>query len=484
MAKELDIVIVGAGVGGIGAASWLRRLMPEKQLVVLEKRANPGGTWDLFRYPGVRSDSDMLTYGYSFSPWQGEKVLSPGADIQDYLRQVIDENQLDQQIRFGCAVKSASWCSNTKRWTLAVETQGEKGIEHSEYKAPFVLFCTGYFRYDQGYLPDYPGVESFSGELLHPQQWPEQASWEGKRVVVIGSGATAVTLVPAMAERAASVTMLQRSPTFFFSVPLKDRMLRALKLLLPNRWAVAVARQWNIFRTHLLYRWSRVAPRSLRWLLLRQVRRQVGGAIQTAHFTPSYNPWDERLCAVPDNDLFKNIAAGKASVVTDNIECFTPNGIRLESGRELAADIVVSATGLNLRLLGDIAVTVDGQPLPLCERMLYKSTMIEGVPNAAVMFGYINASWTLKVDIVSRYLFRLFKYMQDGQHTVVVPKLLPSQRSEDCMMSALQAGYVRRAERELPRQGLEYPWVVTMDYPADKKMLTTADINDGLLQFD
>jgi len=484
VAEQFDIIIVGAGVGGIGAASWLRRLMPEKRLVVLEKRANPGGTWDLFRYPGVRSDSDMLTYGYSFRPWHGEGVLSPGGAIQEYLGDVIDENQLRDQIRFGSAVVAADWSGQRQEWNLQVEQQRAGERQPLDYRAPFVLFCTGYFRYDQGYLPNYAGADQFAGQLLHPQQWPEQLDWTGKRVVVIGSGATAVTLVPAMAERAASVTMLQRSPTFFFSVPLKDRLLAGLKRILPIAGAVAVARRWNIVRTHLLYRWSRVAPRSLRWLLLRLVRRQVGREIQQAHFTPSYNPWDERLCAVPDNDLFKVIAAGRAEVVTDAIERFTAAGIQLQSGRQLDADIVVSATGLNLRLLGDIAVSIDGEPLKLNERMLYKSVMIEGVPNAAVMFGYINASWTLKVDIVSRYLYRLFTTMQANQWRVAAPAPQPQQRTEQSMMGALQAGYVQRADGELPRQGAGYPWRVTMDYLADKKMLTVDEVDDGLLQFE
>lgn len=480
-AIERDIIIVGAGVAGIGAASWFARLMPEKTVALLERRANPGGTWDLFRYPGVRSDSDMLSYGYSFRPWQGEKVLSPGDAIQGYLREVMAEHHLGELIQFNAAVLSAAWSSEAKQWRLQVD-QG--GAEPQEYVAPFVLFCTGYFRYDQGYLPDYPGAENFAGQLVHPQQWPEQLDWSGKRVVVIGSGATAATLVPAMAEQAASVTMLQRSPTFFFSVPVKDTMLALLGKVLPARWAVSVARRWNIFRTHLLYRWSRLAPRSLRWWLLANVRRQVGAAIQSAHFTPAYNPWDERLCAVPDNDIFKAIAAGRAAVATDTIERFTSEGIVLGSGATLAADVVVSATGLNLRLLGDIAITVDGEPLQVSERMLYKSTLIEGVPNAAVMFGYINAAWTLKVDIVSRYLHRLFAEMQSRNAGVVTPRLLPSQRTAQSMMGALQAGYVRRADAELPRQGAVYPWVVTMDYPSDKQMLTVADIDDGLLQFD
>ncbi len=480
-AIERDIIIVGAGVAGIGAASWFAQLMPEKSVLVLERRANPGGTWDLFRYPGVRSDSDMLSYGYSFRPWQGEKVLSPGDAIQSYLREVMGQHQLDQLIRFNSAVTSAAWSSQAGRWQLQVDSGSAEPVE---YSAPFVLFCTGYFRYDQGYLPNYPGAEQFAGQLVHPQHWPEQLDWRDKRVVVIGSGATAVTLVPAMAEQAASVTMLQRSPTFFFSVPIKDRMLAVLRPLLPAAWAVGLARRWNIFRTHLLYRWSRLAPRSLRWFLLRNVRKQVGEQIQQAHFTPAYNPWDERLCAVPDNDIFKAIAAGRAAVVTDTIERFTAEGIALASGAQLPADIVVSATGLNLRLLGDIAVAVDGEPLRVNQRMLYKSTLIEGVPNAAVMFGYINAAWTLKVDIVSRYLYRLFTEMEERNAAVVTPRLLPSQRTAQSMMGALQAGYVRRADAELPRQGDGYPWVVTMDYPSDKKMLTVDPVDDGLLQFD
>lgn len=480
-AIEHDIIIVGAGVAGIGAASWFAKLMPEKSLVVLERRASPGGTWDLFRYPGVRSDSDMLSYGYSFRPWRGEKVLSPGDAIQGYLREVMEQYQLDRLIRFNSAVISAAWSSQTRRWQLRVETDGAEPVD---YSAPFVLFCTGYFRYDQGYLPNYPGAEQFVGQLVHPQHWPEQLDWRGKRLVVIGSGATAATLVPALAGQAASVTMLQRSPTFFFSVPTKDRMLAMLRPLLPTGWAVAVARRWNIFRTHLLYRWSRLAPRSLRWWLLANVRRQVGAQIQAAHFTPSYDPWDERLCAVPDNDIFKAIAAGRATVVTDTVERFTAEGIVLASGAQLPADIVISATGLNLRLLGDIVIAVDGEPLRVNERMLYKSTLIEGVPNAAVVFGYINAAWTLKVDIVSRYLYRLFGEMAQRNAEVVTPRLLPSQRTEQSMMGALQAGYVRRADAELPRQGAGYPWVVTMDYPSDKKMLTVNPIDDGLLQFD
>ena len=483
MAERFDYIVVGAGVGGIGAASWLRRLLPEKTSVVLERRGNPGGTWDLFRYPGVRSDSDMLTYGYSFKPWQGEQVLSPGSAIVQYLREVIADSQLQSLLRFNSQVVSAEWSTDSSCWQLAVLEQTATGVVERHYEAAFVLFCTGYFRYDQGYLPNYAGVEQFQGALVHPQQWPETLNWQGKRVVVIGSGATAVTLVPALADEAASVTMLQRSPTFFLSVPVKDRLLATLKQLLPATAAASLARRWNITRTHWLYRWSRRAPRSLRWLLLYLVRRQVGAQIQAAHFTPDYNPWDERLCAVPDNDLFKAIASGRAEVITDSIEQFSADGVRLRSGRELKADIVVSATGLNLRLLGDIKVNVDGVALQLNERMLYKSVMIEGVPNAAVMFGYINASWTLKVDIVSRYLYRLWLEMEQRQARSVTPLLQPQQRSCESMMAALQAGYVQRAADELPRQGNNAPWKVTMDYPSDKKMLLQQPVDDGLLCF-
>lgn len=479
--QNFDVLIIGAGISGIGAACHLKRELPGKSFAILERRTAVGGTWDLFRYPGIRSDSDMNTFGYAFRPWTETRVLSDGPSIKKYVEDTAREYDVFRHIRFGTKVTSARFSSSDARWSI--EAVNEQTGEKSAYAANFIIACTGYYNYDQGYQPEFPGEKNFTGQIIHPQKWPENLDYSGKKVVVIGSGATAVTLVPAMAPKTAHITMLQRSPTYIVSIPSNDYLAETLRKFLPKSWVYQMARMRNVALQRLIFLLSKARPGAIRRLILAGAKRQLGDAVDIKHFSPNYNPWDERLCVVPDGDLFETLKSGRASIVTDQIETFTEKGIKLKSGNELEADIIVTATGLNVELLGGVEVEVDGAKVLLPERVTYKAVLVEGVPNAAVIFGYTNASWTLKVDIACEYICRLLKHMDKNRLRKVVAHAPADIKTEDSVMGGLSSGYIRRAANKLPRQGKTGVWKVTNDYLLDSAMLKLMPVTDDALRF-
>lgn len=481
-AEHLDVIIVGAGLSGIGMACHLTHTCPDKRFVVLERRAAVGGTWDLFRYPGIRSDSDMFTFGYKFRPWNELQVLAGGDSIREYIRETAEEFRITDKIRFNTATESADWSSVDKRWRVTT-TDVATGIEKI-YTCNFLIGCTGYYNYESGYLPEFPGVENFKGTCIHPQHWPTDLDYAGKKVVVIGSGATAVTLVPAMADTAGHVTMLQRSPSYVFSVPGHDRISEILGKVLPQKWVYNMARKRNIVMQRWIYKAAKRWPEKTRKVLLNGVSKKLDDQSNMKHFTPSYNPWDERLCAVPDADLFEAINKGKASVVTDHIDTFTEKGIRLKSGQELEADIIITATGLQMQMLGGMQLSLDGAPCPLNEQMTYKAVMMQNVPNMAWILGYTNAPWTLKADMASLYICRLLKHMDETGKQVAVPLDRHGHAEKDSIMGSLQSGYVQRANGILPRQGRALPWRILNNYELDSVLLLKESLEDGILTFD
>jgi monooxygenase len=478
--EYLDMIIVGAGISGIGAAWYLQQRLPGKTYAILENRERAGGTWDLFRYPGIRSDSDLHTYGYAFKPWTDEKSIADGPAILDYIRETASENGIDRHIRFGHRVVHASWSSEEALWT--VQAQLRDSGESVLLKCSWLFGAAGYYRYEQGYLPDFEGVERFGGQLIHPQHWPEDLDYSGKRVVVIGSGATAVTLVPAMSEDAAHVTMLQRSPSYVASLPERDSIANLLRGLLPAERAYALTRRKNIWIQRTVYELSQTRPGLVKWLLRKGLEKRLpaGYDIDT-HFTPSYNPWEQRLCAVPDGDLFAAISCGRASVVTDRISTFSERGILLESGRELEADIIITATGLDLQVLGGVQLCVDGVEISLPEQLIYKSVMISDVPNMAFVFGYTNSSWTLKVDLVCDYICRLIAFMDASGYASCVAVNTDASMPTRPMLD-FGAGYVQRAVARFPQQGTG-PWEVKMSYREDRERLRHGALADGVLSF-
>ncbi len=480
--QHFDVLIIGAGVSGIGMACHLRRECPGKSFAILERRKALGGTWDLFRYPGIRSDSDMFTFGYNFRPWVGDKVLADGASIKGYVQATAREHDVERHIRFGQAVTDADWSSVNKVWTLTA--RNEATGEPVTYTANFLIGCTGYYNYDQGYQPDFPGAETFQGRMVHPQHWPEDLDYAGKNVVVIGSGATAITLVPTLAQQAGHVTMLQRSPTYLMPLPSSDKLALGLQKVLPDRLAYRLTRARNVAIARFLYQRSRKNPKLMRKVFLGIIRRQVAGVADMRHFTPDYDPWDQRLCVVKDGDLFHALRAGTASIATDHIERVTETGIRLKSGAFLEADIIVPATGLDIQMLGGIRPRVDGQELQLRDRVVYKNVMVEGLPNAAMIYGYTNASWTLKVDIAAEYLCRLMNLMDRRGHQTVVARDTENSASDETVLGSLNAGYIRRAADRLPRQGTHGPWRAGQNYLEDVKILRFDPIEDGYLEFD
>ncbi len=475
-----DVIIIGAGLSGIGTACHLTRECPGHSYLILERREAIGGTWDLFRYPGIRSDSDMFSFGYAFRPWHALQTLADGPAIRQYIADTAREHEILPHIRFGQETQQADWDSTAQRWTV---TTRDCRAQIRQVSCRFLISCTGYYDHKQGYLPDLPGVERFRGRCIHPQQWPEDLDYQGKRVVVIGSGATAVTLVPAMADAVAHITMLQRSPSYIMSVPAYDSLTCVLSKLLPKSWAYRLARRRNIAIQRWIYRAAKRWPEQTRKLLLRGVSKQLDDQSLMPHFTPSYMPWDQRLCAVPDGDLFNAINSGKASVVTDQIAEFTEHGIRLASGQELAADIVITATGLQLQVLGGTQLTLDGVPCKVNERMTYKGVLMEGVPNMAWIFGYTNAPWTLKADIAARYVCRLLNHLNATGLAEVRPRDRAGNALPESMMGALQSGYVQRANAVLPRQGAALPWRLLNAYEQDAPMLLDEPIEDAILEF-
>jgi monooxygenase len=481
MSEHHDVLIVGAGLSGIGAAVHLQRHLPQKSYAILEARQAIGGTWDLFRYPGIRSDSDMFTLGYSFRPWTDAKSIADGETIRRYVKETAREYGVEPHIRFGHRVVAAHWDSETARWTVEAERL-ETG-ERLSMTCSFIHCCTGYYRYDQGFTPNWEGVERFRGQIVHPQHWPEDLDYAGKRVVVIGSGATAVTLVPAMAQDAAHVTMLQRSPTYIISLPEEDALANALRRLLPAKLAYQLARLEHVALTALSFQLSRRRPELMKRILRRGLESQLPeGYDIDRHFSPRYDPWDQRLCVVPNGDLFRAIRHGSASVVTDRIETFTEEGIRLVSGQELPADIIVTATGLNLQMLGGARVFVDGAEVDPGSTVAYKGMMFSGIPNAALSVGYTNASWTLKCDLICEYVCRLIAYMDEHGHDWCVPVEPPLEQQRRPLLD-LSSGYILRSIDKLPKQGERTPWRVNQNWFLDIGLFRRSPIDDEGMRF-
>jgi cation diffusion facilitator CzcD-associated flavoprotein CzcO len=482
MAQEhFDVLIIGAGLSGIGAAHELQDKCPQKSFAILEMRDSIGGTWDIHRYPGIRSDSDMFTFGYKWRPWASDQTLADGPAILQYIKDTAREAGIDKKIRFNQKVLKGEWSTSDAQWTITA--QDTQSGQANEFTADFVYVCSGYYKYDEGHIPDFKGMDQYTGQILHPMSWPEDLDYTGKRVVVIGSGATAVTLVPAMTDKAAHVTMLQRSPTYMASVPSRDPIARITRRIMPEKWAYVVNRWKNVMQQVVVYRLSQSQPRFMKGFLLGWAKRQLPDDYDfDKHFKPRYNPWDQRLCAVPDGDIFEVISEGKASVVTDTIDSFTEHGIRLDSGQELAADIVVTATGFNLQMMGGAEMLVDGEPVSLPDHMAYKGMMLSDIPNHVFTVGYTNSSWTLKADLVSDYACRLLNYMDDHGYDVCIP------HNDDPSVVAsplldFGAGYVQRAIDGLPKQGSKPPWRLGMNYPHDWYTLPRTPIDDGVLKF-
>jgi monooxygenase len=478
--EHVDVLIVGAGLSGVGAGYHLQENCPEKTYAILEARECIGGTWDLFRYPGIRSDSDMYTLGYSFRPWREAKSIADGPSILSYVRQTAAENGIDGNVRFQHRVVRAEWSTADARWTVeAMRTDTQETVLMT---CGFLLTCSGYYRYDEGYTPDFEGTDSFGGQIVHPQNWTEDIDYAGKRVVVIGSGATAVTLIPAIAQSAAHVTMLQRSPSYVVSLPAEDPIAKFLRRVLPARLAYSMVRWKNVLLTMLVFQLSRRRPGLVKALVRKGVEKRLpqGFDIDT-HFKPSYDPWDQRLCLVPDGDLFDAICAGRASVVTEQIETFTKDGLRLASGTELEADLVVTATGLNLLALGGMQVAVDGRDVDISRTMSYKGMMLSGVPNLAMAFGYTNASWTLKCDLTCSYVCRLLNHMDDHGYLQCTPQNRDPSIGEEPFLD-FTSSYVQRAIDQFPKQGSKAPWRLYQNYALDILSLRFGAIDDGALE--
>ena len=479
--EHVDVLIVGAGLSGVGAGCHLETRCPGKSYAILEARASIGGTWDLFRYPGVRSDSDMYTLGYSFRPWEEAKAIADGPSILSYVKETARDYGVDRKIRTGHRVVRAAWSSADARWT--VEAERTDTGDTVQLSCGFLFMCTGYYRYDAGYSPDFPGRERFQGEIVHPQFWTDDIDHAGKRVVVIGSGATAVTLVPAMAETAKHVTMLQRSPSYVVSLPAEDAIANIARRLLPPKLAYSIVRWKNVLVTMLVFQLSRRRPRAMKALIRKGLESRLppGYDIDT-HFKPRYNPWDQRMCLVPDGDLFESICDGRASVVTDTIVTFTETGLELASGAQLEADLVVTATGLDLLPLGGMEMTVDGREIEVPKTMGYKGMMLSGVPNMAVSIGYTNASWTLKCDLTCEYVCRLLKHMDEHGYRQATPENNDPSVTEEPFID-FTSGYVLRAIDRFPKQGSKAPWRLYQNYARDIVALKHGKLEDGALVF-
>lgn len=481
--EHVDVLVIGAGISGIGAAYHLQVESPDRTYLVLEGRADIGGTWDLFRYPGIRSDSDMHTLGFEFKPWNAEKSIADGPSIMAYLRETVAEYGIDRHIRFGHRVRRAEWSSATATWSVHVDlTDGTA----TTYTCNYLSMCSGYYSYREGYTPEFAGREQFRGQIVHPQAWPDELDVDAKRVIVIGSGATAMTLVPALARSAAHVTMLQRSPTYVAAGPDVDVIANGLRKVLPDRLAYAVTRRKNTALQQLMYKRMRKNPDKAKIFLLKRVRKALGPDYDVdTHFTPSYAPWDQRLCLVPNGDLFEAIVDGSVTVVTDVIDTFTETGVTLQSGEHLEADIIVTATGLNMVSLGEVDFVVDGDPVDFSETIAYKGFAYSDVPNLASTFGYVNASWTLRADLIARYVCRLLNHMQATGTDICTPRLRASDASMQMrpLLDHLSSGYVTRAADRFPRQGDREPWINPQDYNKDRAMFRKAPVNDGVMRF-
>ena len=478
--EQFDVLIVGAGLSGIGAAYHLQTECPKKSYLILEGRSASGGTWDLFRYPGVRSDSDMYTLGYRFRPWREAKAIADGPSILRYIRETAHEYEIDRKIRYGHQVKLARWSSADARWTVeAAKADGSVAW----ITCNFLYMCSGYYDYAGGYMPGWPAMEKFRGRIVHPQKWPEDLEHKDKRVVVIGSGATSVTLVPAMAAVAAHVYMLQRSPSYVLALPSEDLVASWLRGKVPAGLAYSIVRWKNVLIAMFLFQKSRRKPEKIKKWILGLAKKSLGPDYDVAkHFTPRYNPWDQRLCFIPDEDLFRAIRSGKASVVTDEIETFTEKGLRLRSGAELEADIIVTATGLKVQLMGGMEVWVDGAQVKLSRAMSYKGMMYSDVPNLASSFGYTNASWTLKSDLTAEYVCRLLKHMDAGGYARCTPRKRDEAITEEPAID-FSSGYIQRAKDVLPKQGSKRPWKLHQNYALDMLEFRFASVDDGTMEF-
>ena len=479
--EHFDVLIIGAGLSGIGAARHLQMRCPDRTFAILESRDGIGGTWDLFRYPGIRSDSDMYTLGYSFKPWEQQKAIADGPSILKYVRDTAQENGIERHIRFAHRAKSAAWSSVDARWAVDVE-RGD-GNERLRISCNFLFMCSGYYRYDEGFTPDFPGIETFNGKVVHPQQWSDDIAYAGERVVVIGSGATAVTLVPELAKQAARVTMLQRSPTYIVARPSEDALANWMRRHLPGKLAYALTRWKRILLGMYIFQLCRRNPARVTRLIQDGVRMALGPDYDVAtHFTPRYNPWDQRLCLAPDGDFFAAIKSGRASVATDEIQHFTATGITLKSGATLDADLIVTATGLNLQVLGGMTLSVDGKAVDLATTLNYKGVMFSDVPNLASSFGYTNASWTLKCDLTCEFVSRLLNHMKKHNVRQCTP------RNTDASITAapwvdFSSSYFARSLHLFPKQGSRAPWRLYQNYPRDILLLRYGKVADGVLAF-
>lgn len=478
--SHLDVLIVGAGLSGVGTAVHIRKICPDFKMAILEGRSRPGGTWDLFRYPGIRSDSDMYTLGYSFKPWTHPKAIADGPSIRSYIEDTIQEYDLNPLIQYQQRVLSANWDSSSGLWRLRVRN-GETGRVR-QLSCRFLIGCCGYYRYEHGYDPDFPDQERYQGLRIHPQLWPEDLDYTGKKVVVIGSGATAVTLVPAMAGKADKVTMLQRSPSYVASVPSEDRLAQWLMRHFPDSWVYRTIRTRNILFSMGIYQLCQHAPETMRHLLLQRIKGLLPHPDDIKHFSPSYNPWDQRLCAVPNGDFFSALRTGKARVVTGSIQRFYEHGIELASGERLEADIIVTATGLDIQILGGIELSVDGKPVDPSEKMYYKGAMVEDVPNFAMVFGYTNSSWTLKADLIGDYIARLLRFMHSRQYQQCTPRN-QDKTIEPLPFIQMSSGYIQRAVNRIPRQGDRAPWRLYQNYIKDWWQFKKHELDDGILVF-
>ena len=476
--EHFDVLIAGAGLSGIGVACHLSKKCPGKTFAILEARDAIGGTWDLFRYPGIRSDSDMFTLGYRFKPWTSDKGIADGGDIRQYIRDAAAEHKVDEKIRYGHKVKTADWSTRDKLWTVTSEVDGETRV----YTAKYLMGCTGYYDYDEGFTPDFEGRDDFTGQVIHPQFWPEDLDYKDKKVVVIGSGATAVTLIPSMSREVERITMLQRSPTYIIPVPSKDKLAIRLRKFMPESFVYSIIRSRNIMLTMAFYNYCKRFPQKAREFIFKFNKKILPKKFDMSHFTPKYNPWDERLCAVPGGDLYKAIHKGKADVVTDHIERFVEDGIQLKSGNKLEADIVITATGLKVVVLGKIAVSIDGQPFDVTDKMSYRGVMFEGIPNAGMVFGYTNSSWTLKADLIADYFCRVINHMDDKGYDAVVPVNRDPSMPKKAFID-LSSGYISRVKDQLPKQGTRGAWKLHQNYFRDWLSLRASRITAKELEY-
>lgn len=479
--NHYDVIVVGAGISGIGAGYYLQKHCPTKSFCIIEGRENIGGTWDLFRYPGIRSDSDMFTLGYAFKPWKEQKSIADGPSILNYLKETVDENDLEKKIKFSHKVSNANWNSENNCWELDIaNNQNQKII----LTCNFLFMGTGYYNYDSGYTPEFKSIEKYNGKLIHPQKWPEDFDYSDSKIVVIGSGATAATIVPELSKKAKHVTMLQRSPSYYFPAPDEDRFANFLKKILPSVFAYTVIRLRNVFFQQLLFRICKIYPKFVKRKLIERIKNLLPNHDIAKHFTPDYNPWDQRICLIPNGDLFESIKDNRATVVTDHIEHFTGSGIKLKSGQELSADAIVTATGLNLQQFGGVKIHIDGKFMNPAETMTYKSMMFSGIPNFINSFGYINASWTLKADLTCEYACRLINYLDKNNYSHCTPRIpIDVKEEKDWLATEFSSGYIHRAIHLFPKQGSRSPWVNTQNYFKDFVGIKYGRLNDDSIHF-